>query len=249
MEHLDYSKILEKLGKEKNFSVLTEEEHLFYDVVRAIKYVSASEEKNKINQSISHPTQQDSKTTVHRIPFILSTKTWLRIAAGIAIFITAYLFLQKKETNLDEVYSNYFKQENSYLPTAVEKLEQYSMVDLNAGSRDSLLAGLKFYEKLQFDQATKILSSYSNQYPEEYTSRFYLALSYMHLDQFDLAEQHLALLKDIDQIQFAQDIKWYYILCLLKSEHGREKAKELLEKLKSEPGKYHKQAAEVFQII
>ena len=37
MEHLDYSQILEKIGPEKDMSKLTEEEWLFYDMVRAVK--------------------------------------------------------------------------------------------------------------------------------------------------------------------------------------------------------------------
>ena len=53
MESIDYKTILEKLGPEKNFSNLTEDELYVYDLIKAIKHTAALEEKNKISQAIN----------------------------------------------------------------------------------------------------------------------------------------------------------------------------------------------------
>ena len=51
MESIDYKTILEKLGPEKNFSNLTEDELYVYDLIKAIKHTASLEEKNKISQA------------------------------------------------------------------------------------------------------------------------------------------------------------------------------------------------------
>ena len=61
MEHLDYLKIIEKIGVEKDLSRLTEEELLFYDMVKAIKCRSADDERIIIQQAIRMMMQVDSK--------------------------------------------------------------------------------------------------------------------------------------------------------------------------------------------
>jgi hypothetical protein len=48
MEHIDYSEIIKKIGPEKDLSKLTEEELLYYDMVRAVKSKAADKERKMI---------------------------------------------------------------------------------------------------------------------------------------------------------------------------------------------------------
>ncbi|MBK9722354.1 MAG: hypothetical protein IPO78_12175 [Saprospiraceae bacterium] len=255
MEPLDYADIIKKMGPERDVSRLTEEELDVYNSVKAIKHQSSIEEKGRIKMAI-----QNSESGLKTYPLSnlnsggfktmnLFSKTWVRIAAGLIILIVAYFFLLKKSISVDHFYVQNFHQESDYLDIVKDNLSKYGMIDLNIESRDSILKGLDHYEKKEFIEAVRILEAYTMHYPEDHAARFYLALSQMHLSQFDAAKLHFVKLNEIQNLEFSDEVKWYYILCLLKSDKSPAQAKILLEQLKTGNGKYAQPAKEGIKLL
>ena len=178
MEHLDYSQILEKIGPEKDMSRLTEEEWLFYDMVRAVKSRSADDERQAIQMAIRQFSRQygvQMNTNENRINMKTSNKTWIGIAAGVAVLVVAYFFLWSPSQSADEIFSKNFKPMTAYISVAKDKATQYGMAGGGAEGRDSFLRALALYEKSRYEEAIKIFAPLVENYPDDNDSRFYLS--------------------------------------------------------------------------
>jgi len=254
MESIDYKTILEKLGPEKNFSNLTEDELYVYDLIKAIKHTAALEEKNKISQAINQSPDHSKIGTSFDPPanpsiFPFKWKIWYNVAASIALIIITFLILRTNSADPNEIFTLHFKPEAEYIIKAKENLSQYGMIDQQAESRDSILKGLELYETKNYKAAIALLTDYSIHYPEQYTARFYLALAQMNENQFEAAEINLAILNDNNQLEFLHEVKWNYALCLLKINNGIPKAKMILQQLVQSNGKYALQATEILKSL
>jgi TolA-binding protein len=244
MEQLDYNKILEKIGLEKDLSRLTEEELLFYDMVKAIKSKSADDEKLAIQEAIKIFKQQEIKITLNKnenqVNMKTNNRTWIGIAAGIAILVVAYFLFWNPGKSTDEMYAESFKPESEHVAKARENSMQFGMASATAESRDSFLNGLKLYESNKYDESMKILAPYVENYPEDNDARFYLAMSQMNREKYAPAITHLSILNaktDLDA-SLLEEVKWYYALCSLKMVDGKKQAKVLFEQLAASEGKH-----------
>jgi TolA-binding protein len=244
MEHLDFSKIKEKIGPEKDLSKLTEEELLFYDIVRAIQSKSADDERQIIQKAIEQLKHRTTnfKTNENQINMKTSNRTWIGIAAGIAILVVAYFFLWNPTKSTDQIFSENFTPTKDYISSAKDNAMQYGMAGGSAESRDSLLKALQFYENNQYEEAMKILAPYVDTYPEDNMARFHLSLCQMYREKYAPALQNLSKLNTVSDLENLEDVKWFLALCYLKMVDGKKQAKVLFEQLVATDGKYAKPA-------
>ncbi len=237
MEHIDFSEIIRKIGPDKDLSKLTEEELYYYDMVRAVKSKSADEERKKINEVIKK-AQTKSHLQTNKFFWIMNNKTWIGAAAAIGLLIVAYLYLWQPSKSPDEIFANSFSPEKEYVSKAKEKAMNFGMVDSGTESRDSFLKAMQFYEENNYDEAMKILGPYVETYPADTDARFYLSMAQMNREKYAAAISNLSMLNATKDLENAEDIKWYYALCLLKMVDGRKQAKTLFEQLAASQGKH-----------
>ncbi|MEP7195705.1 MAG: hypothetical protein ABI851_04250 [Saprospiraceae bacterium] len=252
MDIIDYEDILKKIGEERDFSKLSEEELYIYDVAKAVRNVAAKNEMNVIAQSISSLRSSEAIVPIETsqgklVSLFNSWKLWHLAAAGIALVIGSYWIVKSFSNSSNSIFKNNFKQETQYILTAKENLLQYGMIDTLAESRDSLLKGLELYENKNHNEAIEMLSSYLLAYPNSSIARFYLALSQMSVNQFEMAKQNFILLYDLPDLEFAEEVRWHYALCLLKTEKNKVKIKQVLRQLADSKGKYEQKAKETLE--
>lgn len=254
MEHLDFSKILEKIGPDRDLSRLTEEELLFYDIVRAIQSRSADDERQIIKQAIKEFKQKELKliTNENRTNMKTSNKTWIGIAAGVAIMVVAYYFLWSPTISNEEIFKQNFKPSTEFIGPAKDKAMQYGMAGSGSEGRDSFLQAMALFESGNYDEAMKILGPYLDTYPDDNMARFHLAMCQMNRAKYAPALTHLSKLNentnDMDAVM-AEEIKFDLALCYLQMADGRKQAITLLEQIVPMDGKKAKAAKGILEII
>jgi tetratricopeptide (TPR) repeat protein len=254
MEQLDFSKILEKIGPDKDLTKLNEEELLFYDMVRAIQSRSADDEKQIIQQVLKQFKNQQFivKTNENRINMKSTNKIWIGIAAGVAILVVAYFFLSKPSVSTDELFSANFKPSKEFVAKSKDKAMSYGMASTGTESRDSFLKALALYESNEYDQAMKILGPYVESYPTDNEARFHLSMCQIYREKYAPALVNLSKLnevsKDLDP-NLAEEIKYDLALCYLKMNDGKKQAKILFEQLVSMDGKHAKTAKGILEMM
>jgi hypothetical protein len=138
MEHIDYSEIIKKIGPEKDLSKLTEEELLYYDMVRAVKSKAADKERKMI-KAVMAGSENKSHLQTYKKFTIMNNKTWIGVAAALVLIIVAYIYLWQPSKSPDEIFANSFSPEMEYVSKAKEKAMNFGMVDSGTESRDSFL--------------------------------------------------------------------------------------------------------------
>lgn len=235
MEHLDYSKIIEKIGPEKDLSKLTEEELWYYDLVRAVKSRSADDEKERIRNAIRQAKNEQFKihTNQNRINMKTSNKTWIGIAAGFAILVVAYFLLWNKGKSNEDIFFESFKTHTDYLNVAKDKAQQYGMAGTGTETRDSFLMAIEFFENNKYDEAIKILVPFVDNHPENVDARYMLSKAQVNREKYTAAMVHLTSLNNNNAIEpvLQDQVKWDLALCYLQMVDGRKQAKFLFEEL------------------
>jgi TolA-binding protein len=254
MEHLDFSKILEKIGPDKDLSRLTEEELLFYDMIRAIQSRGANDERQIIKQVISQSKEQQFKvnTNENRINMKTSNKTWIGIAAGVAIMVVAYYFLWSPTISNEEIFKQNFKPSTEFIGPAKDKAMQYGMAGSGSEGRDSFLQAMALFESGNYDEAMKILGPYLDTHPEDTMARFHLAICQMNRAKYAPALTNLSKLNeisaDMDPVM-AEEVKFDLALCYLQMTDGRKQAVTLLEQIVPMDGKKANAAKGILGLI
>lgn len=105
--------------------------------------------------------------------------------------------------------------------------------------------GLLAYDNKNFSLSTEILGDYLQTEPDNMTAQFFLALSYMELEQTEKAIVKLKELIEQESMVYTDQSEWYLSLCYLKTDNIKD-AKLMLEMI---AGKNHYQKEKAKTIL
>ncbi len=156
------------------------------------------------------------------------SKTWLYIAASIALILGISLFFVNEDPSNNKLYAQYFEA----FPNTVAPIVR-SDSDKNL-KNDAFAA----YENENYEKASQLFSQLITSTTEEFAP-FYKAMSLMKLDQIKEAS---ALLAETNwSISYSDKALWYLALCKLK-ENKNSETKVLLQDLIAKNGFKNKEA-------
>jgi len=155
-------------------------------------------------------------------------------AAAVILFISVFSLVNSEATHT-ELYSNYI--DFSELPTLSTRSES---------NTEKLLEAERLFENKEYEKVINILDNDSNTSQKSLaTQSLYLGISYMELNQFELAQKTFDDLSDSDLIDGRMGI-WYKALLYIKMEDV-DQAKTVLNEIVSNKLYNHKKANNLLQ--
>lgn len=112
--------------------------------------------------------------------------------------------------------------------------------------KDPYNRGMDFYRSGQFAKSATLLREASAATPSNLQAHYYAAASFLNLEQPEAAQYHLERILALPGNSLYADAEWYMAITHLKL-RDRSKAKELLEKISQNNGKYSGQAKEALK--
>lgn len=160
----------------------------------------------------------------------------LLVAASVSIIIALYfVFNAVTSPGVDELYQEYYEPYTGYLPVTTRGEAEDELTPLQKA--------VAAYEREDYKGAASQLETVETGESRD----FYLAQSYMALEQAEKAIPLLEQLRDTDA-QPGSSIDWYLALAYLKTEQLKE-ARSILEELSSSDNSYSEKASELLEDI
>jgi tetratricopeptide (TPR) repeat protein len=216
---------------------------LHREVNDSIREEDISRFKNKLNKAylvFRRSEGSGEKATIHDIRSPGKKHTvpnrMLLVAAGITIiFIIGILFykLGGKGHTGDKMYSMYY---HPYVSDITVRSEAFKIDEIG----NAILLYNKGRYKAAYDNFMHIVDANS----ENYLARFYLGLTCMELNRFDVAIRQFKNILDNCKSPVIYHAQWYLALCYLKTNNKRE-AEAILEAIISADTYYRIKAEEL----
>lgn len=177
-------------------------------------------------------------------------------AASITILISVSIWFFNQNDSLDTAFTNYYQlyEDRTLEMEAKDELESLGMGGIDDDERlKSLLTCLDLYYKsdnknLQ-DTVDSAFQTHLQKYPTDNNVKFYQALFWMNINQFERVEANLIQLQSLSNFRFKKEVDWYLALSYLKSSK-LDQSKELLRKIVSDKDSpYHQESKELLDSL
>ncbi|OFX18540.1 MAG: hypothetical protein A2033_02440 [Bacteroidetes bacterium GWA2_31_9] len=152
-------------------------------------------------------------------------------------FITTFLFYNKSYTN-DELYNMYYEH---YDAETITRGEVKPTIEIFTNA-------LRIYDKGKYAEAIKLFEQISDTSVFYQPKEYYTALSYMELQNFDKALNHIEPLLQNNKSSLRENIMWFSGLCYLKTNQN-DKAKQQFKSLLNTSTYYQKKSSEILEKI
>lgn len=161
-------------------------------------------------------------------------KRILAIAAALAVVAAGiYFFMQpNKPADPNAVFAKFYQPQDDVqrAQKIIASLESYGMAGVQTDS-DTLKQALQLYESGKYQESIALLKSFSAQHPENETAVYYLGVIHMSQEHYAKAIELLLPLSRAEGSSLKNDALWNLGLCLLKTDNGREDARDAFLKL------------------
>ena len=210
-------------------ATLAHEVQLYESVIEGIRDFERDRLKKRLQEleGTKYGNQDEFRT---------SKRSYVKLSIAGLFFIIAITSFLMPSKNAGEIFNKHFE---SY-PNVI-------YVPENDDSTDSpYRRAFTLYEQENFEEAIKVFKYLERNGTDRIGIPFYLAMSYLHQGQHDLAIPKFFSLAQMDEHDFTEPVHWYLSLALIK-ENEFKAAKQQLGKLATYDNPYRKEAIKLIK--
>ncbi len=153
------------------------------------------------------------------------------------IVVGAILFATKLHTSTDDLISDFYKPEKSFVSYRGD-----------ASENNLLPEALDYYENHNYSKAIVVFEQILASDPNQVGANLYSGIAYLELKNYEKANINFQRIINLAPNPFVESAKWYLGLCYLFTDE-REKAKEIFTELADAEGVYSKDARKIMKRI
>ncbi|MEM1136960.1 MAG: tetratricopeptide repeat protein, partial [Bacteroidota bacterium] len=174
-----------------------EEVKLQEDIILGVDYHFNKQLKDKL-KAVSGRQKENSKQ--------ITLKSFILVAASLSAILFVF-FLSNNKTDTESLYNTYYQP----YPNIISPTER------SANNKEQILA-YKLYDQGNYEKAIIAFDELIAETNKNATAKFYQGISYIELENYDLALKSLYEATEGKDRRFIIPAKWYLVLCYLKTE-------------------------------
>jgi len=201
---------------------------------RALRNTIGTVHRNLKSEGFFQSNVSESPITIFHVSKSSIMKRILAIAAGlVAIAAGVFFFMQQdKPADPNTVFTQFYKPQEDVqrAQKIIASLESYGLAGVQTDT-DTLKQALQLYEAGKYQESIALLKVFSQLHPDNDTAVYYLGVIHMSQEHYAKAIELLLPLSRSDASSLKNDALWNLGLCLLKTENGKEDARDAFLKL------------------
>lgn len=189
--------------EQRDFDKLMKKDKEFNNYVKLERHIRESIDKENINYFRDKILSLEIPP-IHKDKSFLRKHHWKFIIGFLLIFGIFDFYVHNNNNNIDDLYDEYYE------PSKINIVRGYNENDTNS------FKGIVNYYKNNYDESIKDFKKSINQNNNDYHIRFYMALSYMEIGDFDKASYNFSYIISSNNNLYVESSNWYLGLCYLK---------------------------------